>query len=383
DAETDWGAGKLNLWKAAERSPLINIGLSIVEDQFFGQNGLQRIINGDHDSKVAKLATFFNQFPTRVFYLRIGYEFDGQWNAYTPNKYVSAFQRIVSQMRPLLQYDNVDFVWQSCTSPIDDILDGGGEDISLYYPGDQYVDWMGMSWFLRSNEDPTLGTTIPLQQVVLANELLSFAQSKNKPVMICESAPQGYQIDALTNCNISPIYDGTAAGNCVNKTATEIYQEWFEPLIQFVATHPSVKAFSYINADWDSQIIWGPSSAYASGYWGDSRIEGDSIMMQFWRMAIADSSHHFLQTTDSTQILNAVSTVSIEPILRPEYELYPNPTRDKIRIEGSKPEYVYELFDLQGQLIKHAEDCLVDLGSLSKGIYLLRIDEYTQLVVKH
>lgn len=45
--------------------------------------------------------------------------------------------------------------------------------------------------------------------------------------------------------------------------------------------------------------------------------------------------------------------------------------------------YEYDLFDLQGALIIHAKDFMIDLTSLSKGTYLLRIGQYTQMVIKH
>ncbi|MFK7924593.1 MAG: T9SS type A sorting domain-containing protein [Bacteroidia bacterium] len=381
---TNWGAGDLNLWAAAERSPLINIGLSIVEDQFFGQDGLQKIINGDHDSKIAKLTSFFNQFPNNIFYLRIGYEFDGSWNGYNAAKYKGAFQRIVEQMRPALNRDNVEFVWQSCTSPIDDIIDGGQENLANYYPGDQYVDWMGLSWFLKPNENPTLGSITPATQLILVNELLSFAQSKNKPIMIAEAAPQGYDLSAGTNCNISSIYDGNAATGCVAKTAIEIYQEWFEPILNFMATNDEVRAISYINANWDSQFTWGPASNYGSGYWGDTRVEADTAIMGRWINAIANPSNQFLQTENPMEILNAVSTVSIEKGFESplEIKIFPNPSQQLLHLEGSESSYQYTLLNLEGDTLLIGKGAEIDIAAFPAGVYLLKIDGSTAKIIK-
>ena len=86
-------------------------------------------------------------------------------------------------------------VWQSCASPIDDILEGNThENIGDWYPGDSYVDWVGLSWFLLPDESRNGSPT----QRQLADEVVSFARNHNKPVMICESTPQGYDIGNLT-----------------------------------------------------------------------------------------------------------------------------------------------------------------------------------------
>lgn len=378
---TNWGAGPLNLWTASERSTLITIGLSIVEDAFFGLDGLQKISNGEHDSKIIKMANFFNKFPETVFYLRIGYEFDGNWNGYNSVKYISAYKRIVDLLNQSLNQENVDYVWQSCTSPIDDILDGGQEDISAYYPGDDYVDWIGMSWFLRPNENPTVGNFIPSNQLALANELVDFAESKGKPVMIAESSPQGYKIADKTNCNISSIYDGASAQNCVVRVASQIYQEWFESLFNFIQENDQVVALSYINADWDNQFLWSSANGYASGYWGDTRIEEDANLTSLWNTSISDPMNGFLQTEDPTEILNILSTDEFVNNTT-AFSLYPNPSSDYIFLSGVSEEFKYELFSTTGKRIINGEGAMIDLTNLSEGVYILKSKGLIKKIVK-
>ena len=58
-----------------------------------------------------------------------------------------------------------------------------------------------MSWFLRTNETATSGGT-PSTQLFLSDEMMNLARERNKPMMICEAAAQGYDILEGTNSNI-------------------------------------------------------------------------------------------------------------------------------------------------------------------------------------
>ncbi len=72
-------------------------------------------------------------------------------------------------------------------SPIDDSIEGRRENIRDWYSCDDYVDWMGLSWFLPADD---VRQKTPSQRE-LADEVLDFASFKNKPVMIAETAPLG------------------------------------------------------------------------------------------------------------------------------------------------------------------------------------------------
>jgi Secretion system C-terminal sorting domain/Glycosyl hydrolase family 26 len=278
---TDWGAGPLNAVQTARENPNSTISMG-----YYMVNQTAAIIAGQRDNQIRDLANYISEVNRPVF-LRIGYEFDGAWNAYNQTAYISAFKRVVDIIR---QNPNAAkwlvTVWQSCTSPIDDNIDGGRENLGAYYPGDNYVDWVGMSWFLLPNEQSTTGGTISTQ-LVLANELVGFARSHGKPVMIAESAPQGYQLDVNTNCNIGG-WDGTAAQNCASKTPSQIWNEWFAPFFNFIYTNPEVRGVAYINANWDAQALWAPP--YSQGYWGDSRIETSATIANNWRAELNKST---------------------------------------------------------------------------------------------
>lgn len=284
-SDINWGAGPLNARNAAYGYPnsVLVIGLYMTEQYY--PNGLSMIANGNYDAEIDRLANFIKKIGKPV-YLRIGYEFDGCWNTGYNKKadYINAFRRIVTRIRNS-GANNFASVWQSCASPIDDILENNThENIADWYPGDSYVDWVGLSWFLLPNESRNGSPT----QKQLADEVLSFARTHGKPVMICESTPQGYDLETLTKKYISSVWDGNAGTGSVSKTADQIWNEWFAPFFSYIySNYDVIKAVAYINADWDSQAKWAPP--YPEGYWGDSRVQVNSTIRNKWLVELNKS----------------------------------------------------------------------------------------------
>jgi hypothetical protein len=254
---------------------------------YYMVNQTDAIASGQRDNQIRDLANYISEVNRPVF-LRIGYEFDGAWNAYNQTSYINAFRRIVDIIR---QNPNAAkwlvTVWQSCTSPFDDNIDGGRENVGAYYPGDNYVDWVGLSWFLLPNETSSTGGTISTQSF-LTTEIVNYARAHGKPIMIAESTPQGYQLDVNSNCNISNGWDGAPGQGCVTKSAAQIWNEWYVPFFNFIYSNTDVRAVAYINANWDSQPMWGPP--YASGYWGDTRVESNATIRANWRTELNKST---------------------------------------------------------------------------------------------
>lgn len=280
--DADWGAGVSSAARTAQRYPQSALVLGLDISNGDEPDRLRALIDGAHDDKILRLARFCQTLNRPVF-LRIGYEFDGIWNrGYEDHaNYIAAFRRIVDTMRAA-GASNVAFVWQASASPLDDVLeDGRRERIEEWYPGAQYVDWVGLSWFLPPNERQSIGKVAVPTQLVLANEVLAFARAASKPVMIAESTPQGYDLAALSVANISPLWDGRAGDDARQLDAKEIWRTWYAPLFDFIATNRDVvRALAYINARWDDQAMW--ATPYASGYWGDSRIQASETIEINW-----------------------------------------------------------------------------------------------------
>jgi beta-mannanase len=113
---------------------------------------------------------------------------------------------------------NVTFVWQASASPVDDVIEGRSENIQDRYPGNNYVDWLGLSWFL-----PPVELANPVKsQRQLANKVLNFSREK-KLVMIAESAPQGYNLEILTRANSGILWNGKSGSDKIEKDADVIW----------------------------------------------------------------------------------------------------------------------------------------------------------------
>lgn len=269
----NWGAGDINA-EALLKSPhfegsAISIGLYLVDQ-------LPLINSGKHDSTIDRLAKWIHESKRPVF-LRIGYEFDGYWNHYDPEEYRSAYRRIVTRIRES-GTDNFASVWQSSTSPVDDAVERKQENIADWYPGDDVVDWCGLSWFLASRK-----------QHELSDELLQFARQHHKPVMICESACQAYDLGAGTKRNFNTMIDGAPGENRTSKSPDEIWGEWFRPYFEYIDKNDDViRAVAWINCNWDKQPMWGPP--YNEGYWGDTRLQASPQILKRWRRQVSSDT---------------------------------------------------------------------------------------------
>src|SRR5882724_2931219 len=204
-------------------------------------NDLANIIAGARDGNLAAIGDWIKN-AGRPVYLRIGYEFDAPWNALPPAQYVTAYRHIVDFLRAD-GVTNAAFVWHSACSPT-----YGGQPVSAWYPGDDYVDWAGISVF--DQFAGTLGTVADI------DAFCDFAQTKNKPVMIAESTPYGGITDAR-------------------------WADWFAPCLELIRRH-HIQMWCYINTDWEAQPM------FAGQGWGDSRIQQNAFVMSRWLSTIND-----------------------------------------------------------------------------------------------
>lgn len=227
---------------------------------------LDEIVNGQHDTQILALASACKNFNKPIF-IRLGYEFDGWHNAYPPDKYITAYRYFVDQMRDL-GVNNVAYVWHSWgvgayygTAEYPEYYPAlpAGQQVTqeLWYPGDDYVNWVAMSVFGIGWEN------LSTEEVV--QWLISFAEDHEKPVMLAETAainPSG-QIDADWH---------------ITDTI------WFDNVLNLISANNTIKAFTYINVDWMAD---NPSST-----WGDTRIQSaPSYIHDYWRNKIEPFLH--------------------------------------------------------------------------------------------
>lgn len=228
----NWNAGDVNAKLYIDNSNFNNCDLAI---GLYMVNHLKQIYNGVYDVKLDMFADFIKN-SNRTVYLRIGYEFDGSWNHYNPDDYINAYKYIVDYFNNE-QVTNCRYVWQSY---------GGSksaETLLSWYPGDEYVDWLGYSYF---NGNPN----------IMGQGILELARQKDKPVFICESTPKK---DVKSE---DPYF---------------LVDSWYTPFLNHIKDNSDViKAISYINCDWDSQALWKNKG------WGDSRLQISNELTQWW-----------------------------------------------------------------------------------------------------
>jgi len=247
--KANWGAGDSCLQFYVNnpkfKSSMMAIGLSMVNHE-------KKIAKGKYDKLIREFGEWISSLKRPIF-LRIGYEFDGwEWNNYKKKYFLGAWKRIYKIFTEM-KVNNVAYVWQS---------KGTGSDQKIledWYPGDEYVDWCGYSYF--NNPD---------------TEMITFARKHKKPVFIAEACPV-----------LKDKY-GKFHANLANETeAKQVWQEWFVPFFKVINDNLDVvKAFSYINVEWKSQIMWQNNDYFKNV---DSRIQISEFISKKWLQEINKS----------------------------------------------------------------------------------------------
>ncbi len=221
----NWGDGPSNMSIQLGDPDYAGMALAIGLDLKGGHE--DRVAAGEHDSLISSLGQFLTQHSTREIYLRIGYEFDGHgWNNYDAENYIKAYRRIKDKLDDM-GLKNIQYVWQS---------KGRGvkvEELDAYYPGDDYVDWTGFSFFAADNEN---------------HPMIEYSRKLGKPLFIAEATPILVAADSD---------DGAALDFRQEADCQKAWDEWFIPFFRCIESNQDViKAISYINCNWRSHVMW-------------------------------------------------------------------------------------------------------------------------------
>jgi hypothetical protein len=225
-------------------------------------DSLEAVNSGALDKEIDQLLDRLAAFQRPIF-LRFGYEFDGPWNQYDPDPFQAAWIKFYRRMKEK-QIDNIALVWQSAAS-----CDGthGAHPLEAWYPGDEFVDWVGLSYFALAHCDFAPGDAV-----------LNLARQHGKPVMIAESTPQGYDVGQLTYSTDGKDFRHLTPGN--------LWNGWFQPFFDFVRKNMDViKAVTYLNTDWASR------GTDANGYRGDARVQANKGILEKWKAEVADARY--------------------------------------------------------------------------------------------
>ena len=136
--QTTWGAGPMCMRCYLESDAFDGTAVHLSISMEF--NSEDSVASGDYDHLIRELAAFLQEFSHVPFYIRIGYEFDGSWNDYDQENFKAAWRRIVDHLRAE-KIENFVTVFGSSRNHI------ARETWDAYWPGDEYVDWIGYSFW--------------------------------------------------------------------------------------------------------------------------------------------------------------------------------------------------------------------------------------------
>jgi cellulose synthase (UDP-forming) len=172
----------------------------------------QDIFSGKYDDTIDQVLSVLQEASPQKILLRWGHEMEilGQypWSKESSNDYIRAYRYIVDYARRK-QVSNLVWVW----SP------AGNKAAVAYYPGSEYVDYVGISIYATREWNRDNSSQIP-SFMSLLSEKYWVADSFNKPVIIAEVGVSG---------------DDDAR------------DRWLESAIQSLRRFPQVKAWIYFN----------------------------------------------------------------------------------------------------------------------------------------
>jgi hypothetical protein len=208
-----------------------------------GSDPLTAILSGSQDAIINDFAIKSKAYG-KPFFLRFGHEMNGNWYDWSgaltgnnPARYVSAWRYVWNKFQAA---GATNAIWVWCPNA-DSVPAESWNAIDNYYPGDAYVDWVGVDFYgLKWGDNPPAA----------ALDRVYGTYGATKPIMVGE----------------------TAAADCSNYAAgtTMTKAQWTTALFAAMAARPNVRAFFWFNqnnggeADW--RITSCPSPAAQDAY---------------------------------------------------------------------------------------------------------------------
>jgi hypothetical protein len=208
-----------------------------------GADPLAAILSGSQDAIINDFVTKSKAYG-KPFFLRFAHEMNGNWYDWSgantgndPTKYIAAWQYLWNKFQAA---GATNAIWVWCPNG-DSVPNESWNAMASYYPGDAYVDWVGIDFYgLKWGDDPP---DVALDRVYVP-------WGATKPIMIGE----------------------TAAADCSNYAAgtTMTKDQWTTALFAAMGARPNVHAFFWFNqnnsgeADW--RITSCPSPAAQNAY---------------------------------------------------------------------------------------------------------------------
>jgi len=168
-------------------------------------NLIDQILNGIHDGYIEQFATDSKSLNSKI-YIRFLHEFNGNWYLWSgnkngaenggPEKIVRVWKYIVDKFKSI-GATNVKWVWNP-HGPSIDINQNGWNSIDKYWPGDDYVDWIGMDAYNWYPKDPWGGNRPYRDFDNCFGELYNECQKlSTKPMMIAEFGSPEFEFNDM------------------------------------------------------------------------------------------------------------------------------------------------------------------------------------------
>ena len=212
-----------------------------------GYEGFNEVLSGKHDAYIDRFAEGAKAFGERVL-MRFLHEFNGNWYVWSgnkngkaeggPEKVIEVWKYVVDRFRKV-GADNVKWLWVP-HGPSTDLSTEAWNSVANYWPGDDYVDWIGLDGYNFYPQDPWGGKR-PLRDFDNCFRKLydDCAVLGDQPMMIAEFGTGEFQSDE---------FDKAA-------WVTEAFQK-------IKSEYPRLKIFTWFNIN--KELDWRVNSSPAS-----------------------------------------------------------------------------------------------------------------------
>ncbi len=245
--------------------------------------GAQQVLSAD--SYIAESLQAMGNLNATVL-LRLGAEMNN-WSDCDPDTYIQAFRKVAQEAA---KYDNIKMVF----SP--DNVSNRNVTFEDFYPGDQYVDWIGVSTYHNTNytgeaTSYTFGATgygndayygkglYDSDPLVILRPLVRFAQEHGKPMMISE-------------CGFA--YKNNSTGADLTSFAADQVNKFYSYVNMI---YPQIKAVFYFD-----NTLSGAQYNYA--------LDENYTVAQAYRSAIQSNGAYLAQGESSTQTWQPLASLS-------------------------------------------------------------------------
>ena len=317
---------------------------------------LDAILNGSYDNYITVYAVRVKTWGKPLF-IRLGHEFNGDWYTYGganngggtldgfgdptkadgPERFIAAYKR-VHDIFESISVDNVAWVWCMNNGSAPNATWNVPE---AYYPGDEYVDWIGFDGYNFGTTQTWSGWN---SFSTIYNSMYQKFKTYNKPIMIGEFA-------------------SVEQGGNKATWITDAYSTWLK------LVYTKIKA-----------VTWFHIAKVEGTVFTDWRINSSSASLTAYQNVIADP--YFLSTIPATD----VDDKNVIPKYFALEQNYPNPFNPTTKIKfllpnsGSAKLVVYNIFGekittlVQSYLSAGIHEVDFSGENLSSGVYLYALE---------